>query len=88
MHGSVGGQQSQLGQLRTLAPASACAGGSRVLRRPRAAEPGKGGRLRTANGVRPPRTLAASPPLPGAWGARAGQRYTTSSVSRWVENSS
>lgn len=34
-----------------------------------------------------PRTLAASPPLPGAWGAQAGQRYTTISVSRGVENS-
>lgn len=86
--GSVEGQQSQLGHLRTLVPASASADASRVLRRPRAAEPGKGGRLRTANGVSPPRTLAASPPLPGARGARAGQRYTTGSVSRWVENSS
>lgn len=52
------------------------------------AELGKRGRLRPANGVSPPRTLAARPPLPGAWGARAGQRYTTSAVSRWLQNSS
>lgn len=52
---------------------------------------GGGEGLRTANGVSPPRTLAASPALPGAWGAGAGagagQRYTTGSVSRRVGNS-
>lgn len=62
--------------------------GSCVLRRTGAVEPGKG-RRRTTNGVTPPHSLArASPPLPVAWGPRgAGQRYTTSSISWWFQNS-